>query len=253
MGCFNSKNLSRKSLIKLFEKNIAATIIYGEYRKIMGMDLSRFLRLSASIEIYQESQCEEKEELFEHSRVNLSNGMGLYIPTNASYIDGFKDDQAYIVTRTPNSETSAYNFWRVIWQHRTEVIVMLDYHSENQFSALFLNSDEESLLQFGKLSIKKFRAYQNHSSFEIFRILITHENGATLYVNYFLFKNWQRQDFSPSEYDVLDLIFMARLYNKSVVTPEALKGYKSPIVVHCSDGLQRSMVFCAVNIDHLDC
>ncbi|XP_044592053.1 uncharacterized protein LOC123270176 [Cotesia glomerata] len=110
MGCFNSKTLSRKSLLKLFEKNNAATIIYGEYRKIMGMDLSGFLRLSASIEIFQGSQREEEEELFEHSRVNLSNGTGLYIPTNASYIDGFKDPQAYIVTRTPNSETTAYNF-----------------------------------------------------------------------------------------------------------------------------------------------
>ncbi|CAH2100782.1 unnamed protein product [Euphydryas editha] len=126
--------------------------------------------------------------------------------------------------------------------------IVLDLPEENQYGASFWNSDEESLLQVGKLSIKKFRAHQNHPSFEIMSVLITHEDGATLQVSQFLFKNWQRQDVSPSECDVLDLIFMAHLYNESAVTPETLKGFKSPVVVHCSDGLQRSMVFCTVDI-----
>ncbi|CAS06619.1 protein tyrosine phosphatase, partial [Bracoviriform rubeculae] len=223
------------------------TIIYDEHQGIMNKDLSGTLRFSAPTGTLQGSQREEEELLFEHSRVVLSDETGSCIPTNASYIDGFKEPQAYIALRTPDSESTISNFLRMIWQHRSEVIVMLDLPEENQYGTSFWNSDEESLLQVGKLSIKKFRAHQNHPSFEIMRVLITHEDGATLQVNQFLFKNWQCLDVWPSECDVLDLIFMARLY-KSAVTPTILKGYKSPVVVLCSDGLQRSMVFCAVDI-----
>ncbi|CAD6244250.1 GSCOCT00014314001.2-RA-CDS [Cotesia congregata] len=248
MGCVYSKTLSRKSLLKLIDKRNASTIIYDEHQEIMNMVLSGSLCSSASTETLQRSQREEEELLFEDSRVVLSDETGSCTPTNASYINGFKDPQAYIATRTPDSESTIFNFWRMIWQHQTEIIVMLDQPEENLYAASLWNSDEESLLQVGQLSIKKFRAHQNNSSFQILRVLITHEDGATLNVNYFLFKNWQRQGLPPSECHVLDLIFMTRLYNKSAVTPESVKGYKSPIVVHCSDGLQRSMVFCAVDI-----
>ncbi|CAG4969532.1 unnamed protein product [Colias eurytheme] len=170
----------------------------------------------------------EKEELcFKHSCVTLSNGRRSCVPINANYINGFKDRKAYIATRTPNSETATCNFWRMIWQHQTEVVVMLDQPGKNQDSTSFLDPDEESSLQFGKLNIKRFRVHQNQPSVVIMRAVVTHEDGGTLNVNYFLFKNWQRQDVSPLECDLLDLISMTRLYNKLAVTPELRKGYES--------------------------
>ncbi|CAS06620.1 protein tyrosine phosphatase, partial [Bracoviriform marginiventris] len=235
------------ALSKLIEEANAVGIIFDEHKEIMNMDPSGALRFSASTGTLQRSQREKEELLFEHSCVVLFDETGSCIPTNASYIDGFEDPQAYIAQRTPDSESTISNFWRMIWQHRSEVIVMLDLPKENQDGTSFWNLDQESLLQVGKLSIKKFKVHQNYPSFDITRVLITHEDGATLPVSYFLFKNWQRQDVSPSECDVLDLIFMARLY-KSAVTPMISTGYKSPVVVLCSDGLQRSMVFCAVDI-----
>lgn len=248
MGSLNSKTLSRKGLVKFVEKSNAAEIIHGEYQELISKEDSGTSSTLVFAENFRKSKPAEEEFCFEHTRVIISDETRSFIPTNASYIDGFKDPHAYIATRTPDSKSTTEKFWRMIWRHKTEIIVMLDRPEENWYGASFWNPDTESSLQFGKLNIKKFKSHQFHSSFDILRVEMTHEDGGKLQVNYFLFKDWQRHDEAPLECKLIDLIFMIRLYNQSAVTPESLKGFKSPIVIHCSDGLQRSMVFCAVDI-----
>lgn len=248
MGCLNSKTLSRKGLVKFVEKSNAAEIIHSEHQEIINKEDSGTSSALVFTENFRKSQSAEEEFCFENTRVVISDETKLFIPTNASYIDGFKDPDAYIVTRTPDSNSTTEKFWRMIWIHKTEIIVMLDRQEENWYGASFWDPDTESSLQFGKLNIKKFKTHQNHSSFDILRVEVTHEDVGTLHVNYFIFRNWQRLNEAPLECELIDLIFMTRLYNQSAVTPESLKGFKSPIVIHCSDGLQRSMVFCAVDI-----
>nr|XP_014350665.1 PREDICTED: receptor-type tyrosine-protein phosphatase S-like [Latimeria chalumnae] len=62
---------------------------------------------------------------YDHSRVVLDpsdSSEGDYI--NASYIDGYENPSSYIATQGPLSQTAA-DFWRMVWQENSSVIVML--------------------------------------------------------------------------------------------------------------------------------
>ncbi|XP_008933423.1 PREDICTED: receptor-type tyrosine-protein phosphatase epsilon-like, partial [Merops nubicus] len=62
----------------------------------------------------------------DHSRVVLTQVDGVppsdYI--NASYIDGYKEKNKFIAAQGPKQETVA-DFWRMIWEQKSAVIVML--------------------------------------------------------------------------------------------------------------------------------
>lgn len=63
---------------------------------------------------------------YETTRVVLSTLRGIegsdYI--NASWIDGYRTQRAYIATQAPLAETLD-DFWRMIWETRCSLIVML--------------------------------------------------------------------------------------------------------------------------------
>lgn len=170
MGCLNSKTLSRKDLVKFVEKSNAAEMIHYEHQEILNKENSGTSSALVFTENFRKSEPAEEELCFENTRVVISDETKSFIPSNTSYIDGFKDPHAYIVTRTPDSKSTTEKFWRMIWIHKTEIIVMLDRPEENWYGASFWNPDTESSLQFGKLNIKKFKTHQNHSSFDILRV-----------------------------------------------------------------------------------
>ncbi|CAS06615.1 protein tyrosine phosphatase, partial [Bracoviriform rubeculae] len=182
---------------------------------------------------------------FEDRRVVLSEKKESH---DLSYIDGFQQPKAYIITKTPDSEATIHNFWSMIWKHQTEIIVMLNKPDGNEKGVIYWNSEVGSTACCGNLKVETILVQLEDDSFEQTKLLLTHEDGGSLYVDHFLFTSWPRVDILPSSNDFFKLISMTRLYSQYAATNELPNGYKSPMVVHCSDGLSRSRVFLDIDI-----
>ncbi|KAG8041672.1 hypothetical protein G9C98_000660 [Cotesia typhae] len=167
---------------------------------------------------------------------------------DASYIDDFEQPRAYIVTKTPDSEAAIHNFWKMIWKEKTDIIVMLNKPDQNEKGLIYWNLEIGSTFCCGKLKVETIIVQPEYHSFEQTKLLLTDENGDFLFVDHFLFTSWPRINFLPPSNKFYELISMIRLYNRYAVTNKLPNGYKSPMVVHCSDGLSRSRVFFDVNL-----
>nr|ACE75457.1 protein tyrosine phosphatase [Glyptapanteles indiensis] len=248
MGSRNTKTLNREDLTKIpYEKNVV-DFIYREHEEIINRKVDGTFGASISAGNLGDTPCEKGELCFDHNRVVLSEETGSSNYINASYIDGFEHSKAYITTATPDSEKKICNFWKMIWEHQTEIIVMLNEPDENEKGVFYWNLEERSTLYCGKLNIETLYVQRLYPGHVITKLIMTHEDGGSLIVDHFLYKNWQRVDILPSERDFLDLVNMIRLYNRFAETPESVKGNRSPIVVHCSDGQERSMAFCCIDV-----
>ncbi|CAD6244245.1 GSCOCT00014308001.2-RA-CDS [Cotesia congregata] len=165
-----------------------------------------------------------------------------------SYIDGFQQPKAYIRTKTPDSEATIHNFWNMIWEHQTEIIVMLNKPEGDEKGLIYWNSEVGSTFCCGKLKVETIVVQPKYYSFIQTKLLLTHEDGGSLYIDHFLFTDWPRLNCLPSSDDFFELISMIRLYSQYAVTNKLPNGDKSPMVVHCSDGLSRSRVFLDIDL-----
>lgn len=220
--------------------------LINEFLRQEHTTLMMNMEASASAENLGNGKPGTGELCFDHNQVILKEDKESSDYINASYIDSFKQPKAYIVTKTPDSEAEIHKFWKMVWEQQSEIIVMLNKPDQNEKGVLYWKLEERVTLYCGKLNVETIKVRHLHHSFEITTLLITHEDGGSLLVDHFLYKNWPKIDSVPPGADFLDLVNMTRTDNKYV--QKLSNGCKSPVVVHCSDGLNRSIVFCAIDI-----
>jgi len=155
---------------------------------------------------------------------------------NASKISGGHDaDSTYICTQGPLQNTID-DFWRMVWEQGSSVIVMLTKETENSRVKCAKYWPEQDFVICGKLRVTFLSA---DTSCEIisrnFR-LEELQGETSRIITQFQYASWPDHGLPVSTSVFLELVRMVDMQKPS-----------GPIIVHCSAGIGRSGTFCTVH------
>ncbi|XP_078573303.1 receptor-type tyrosine-protein phosphatase N2-like isoform X5 [Branchiostoma floridae x Branchiostoma japonicum] len=179
---------------------------------------------------------------YDHSRVILNDSLNIgtadYI--NASTItDHDPRNHAYIATQGP-LETSVCDFWQMVWEQGSVVIVMLC-----------------SLQEGGSEQCCQYWPEEGNSLYHIYEVHLVSEH---IWCEDFLVRSFYLKNIQTGETrTVTQFHFLSWPEGGIPATPKALlefrrkvnkcyRGKSCPIVVHCSDGCGRTGTYCLVDM-----
>ncbi|CAI8031810.1 Receptor-type tyrosine-protein phosphatase alpha [Geodia barretti] len=150
---------------------------------------------------------------------------------NASYIDGYNKEQQYIATQGPLPNTTV-DFWRMVWQERSQSIVMVTNLVEGNRIKCHKYWPETGTLSFGpfNVTITGQQILADYTTRE-FSVQFTESPGGILTVTQFHFTDWP-------EYRVPYSATSLLVFLKKVKKLHELS--KGPMIVHCSSGVGRT-------------
>ncbi|KAG7272522.1 hypothetical protein CRUP_006811 [Coryphaenoides rupestris] len=163
---------------------------------------------------------------FESSRVCLQPIRGVegsdYI--NGSFIDGYRQQRAYMATQGPLAETTE-DLWRMLWEHNSTIVVMLT-----------------KLWEMGRYFVVDPMAEYNMPQYILREFKVTDaRDGQSRTIRQFQFTDWPEQGIPKTGEGFID--FIGQVHK----TKEQF-GQDGPITVHCSAGVGRTGVFIALSI-----
>nr|KAF6395548.1 protein tyrosine phosphatase receptor type C [Rousettus aegyptiacus] len=179
---------------------------------------------------------------YDYNRVELSEVTGdagsNYI--NASYIDGFKEPRKYIAAQGPRDE-SVDDFWRMIWEQKATVIVMVTRCEEGNRNkcAEYWPSVDETSREYGDIAVK-VGEYKRCPDYIVQKFTVTHkkEKAPGREVTHIQFTSWP--DHGVPEDPHLLLKLRRRVNACSTF-------FSGPIVVHCSAGVGRTGTYIGID------
>ncbi|XP_061712789.1 receptor-type tyrosine-protein phosphatase S-like [Cydia pomonella] len=246
MSYDNTKALNREDYMRVLSSENSIEYRYQEYQKIKAIKTEGTFYACITAADFEDKRYAERL-CFDHNRVVLSEEKGVTDFINASYINGFEQRKAYIATETPYSKATIYKFWKMVWEHQSKIIVMLDTPAYEEEDIYYWNPNEGGTFHCEKFRIETVNVQKNFETFQLTILRVTHENGDELFVRHFLFNDWQNKNKSPSAHDFLQFVKKVQSNNETKVKQDSPT--KSPIVIHCSDGTGRTMAFCAIDTE----
>ncbi|XP_030630523.1 receptor-type tyrosine-protein phosphatase S [Chanos chanos] len=179
---------------------------------------------------------------YETTRVCLQPIRGLegsdYI--NASFIDGYRQQRAYIATQGPLAETTE-DFWRMLWEHNSTIVVMLTKLREMGREKCHQYWPAERSARYQYFVVDPMAEY-NMPQYILREFKVTDaRDGQSRTVRQFQFTDWPEQGVPKSGEGFID--FIGQVHK----TKEQF-GQDGPISVHCSAGVGRTGVFITLSI-----
>ncbi|XP_019857589.1 PREDICTED: receptor-type tyrosine-protein phosphatase epsilon-like [Amphimedon queenslandica] len=158
---------------------------------------------------------------------------------NACYIDGYSQDYKYIATQGPVTKTLV-DFWRLIWQEKPPVIVMVTNVKEEKKIKCHQYWPESGSTSYGpfRIELTKDQALSDYTIREMHLTLLGSDQPPLLITQYH-FTSWP--DHGVPEYATSILQFHRRIKNE-------YKPTKGPMLVHCSAGVGRTGTFMAIDM-----
>ncbi|XP_028163729.1 tyrosine-protein phosphatase Lar isoform X1 [Ostrinia furnacalis] len=205
-----------------------------EFKKLANMkaDSSRFV--SASLPCNKHKNRLVHILPFESSRVCLTPRDGSdYI--NASFVDGYRYRAAYIATQGPLPDTTD-DFWRMLWEHNSTIIVMLTKLKEMGREKCHQYWPSDRSVRYQCFVVDPIAEY-NMPQYILREFKVTDaRDGASRTVRQFQFTDWPEQGVPKNSEGFID--FLGQVHK----TKEQF-GQDGPITVHCSAGVGRTGVF----------
>ncbi|XP_058493860.1 protein tyrosine phosphatase receptor type Fa isoform X5 [Solea solea] len=179
---------------------------------------------------------------FESTRVCLQPIRGVegsdYI--NASFIDGYRQQRAYMATQGPLSETTE-DFWRMLWEHNSTIVVMLTKLREMGREKCHQYWPAERSARYQYFVVDPMAEY-NMPQYILREFKVTDaRDGQSRTIRQFQFTDWPEQGVPKTGEGFID--FIGQVHK----TKEQF-GQDGPITVHCSAGVGRTGVFITLSI-----
>ncbi|XP_036926814.1 receptor-type tyrosine-protein phosphatase delta isoform X15 [Sturnira hondurensis] len=179
---------------------------------------------------------------YESTRVCLQPIRGVegsdYI--NAGFIDGYRQQKAYIATQGPLAETTE-DFWRMLWEHNSTIVVMLTKLREMGREKCHQYWPAERSARYQYFVVDPMAEY-NMPQYILREFKVTDaRDGQSRTVRQFQFTDWPEQGVPKSGEGFID--FIGQVHK----TKEQF-GQDGPISVHCSAGVGRTGVFITLSI-----
>ncbi|XP_038239728.1 receptor-type tyrosine-protein phosphatase S isoform X27 [Dermochelys coriacea] len=159
---------------------------------------------------------------------------------NASFIDGYRQQKAYIATQGPLAETTE-DFWRMLWENNSTIVVMLTKLREMGREKCHQYWPAERSARYQYFVVDPMAEY-NMPQYILREFKVTDaRDGQSRTVRQFQFTDWPEQGVPKSGEGFID--FIGQVHK----TKEQF-GQDGPISVHCSAGVGRTGVFITLSI-----
>lgn len=195
------------------------------------------------VKVDDEPQREYTEDSEMSSDEDSDSEDSLYI--NASYIIGYWGTRSIVAAQAPLKNTMS-EFWRLIYQRKTKAIVMLSGPNQENNEGECAPYWEEKSKTYDDLEVELTDEHPCGSYTErSFEIRHTKRKDVRK-VSQFHYNQWE--DVLPKETKgLLEMIEKVKKNCSSKKVEEQNKHDRSvPLLVHCSDGSQRTGTFCAL-------
>ncbi|XP_078525688.1 receptor-type tyrosine-protein phosphatase S isoform X1 [Lissotriton helveticus] len=159
---------------------------------------------------------------------------------NSSFIDGYRQQKAYIATQGPLAETTE-DFWRMLWENNSTIVVMLTKLREMGREKCHQYWPAERSARYQYFVVDPMAEY-NMPQYILREFKVTDaRDGQSRTVRQFQFTDWPEQGVPKSGEGFID--FIGQVHK----TKEQF-GQDGPISVHCSAGVGRTGVFITLSI-----
>ncbi|XP_060552122.1 tyrosine-protein phosphatase Lar-like isoform X4 [Ruditapes philippinarum] len=213
-----------------------------EFKRLANMKASPNRFVSANLPVNKFKNRLVNILPYESTRVALQPIRGVdgsdYI--NASFINGYRYRRAYVATQGPLADTTE-DFWRMLWEHNSTIIVMLTKLREMGREKCHQYWPSERSARYQYFVVDPMAEY-NMPQYILREFKVTDaRDGQSRTIRQFQFTDWPEQGVPKSGEGFID--FIGQVHK----TKEQF-GQEGPITVHCSAGVGRTGVFITLSI-----
>ncbi|XP_070197894.1 receptor-type tyrosine-protein phosphatase T-like [Littorina saxatilis] len=167
------------------------------------------------------------------------------LPSAAIFVDGYRQQNQFILTQTPQHNMAIMEFWRMVYERHVTTIAMLDNYKHEDSTRVEYWPHDVTMRQWGPLSVETTSAFQEENvTIRDLKMTDTQHPLAPAHrVRQFQFNGWDENTHTPvSKTMALDMLDLVLDFQQSTDHPN------SPIVVHCEDGGTHSGLFVSLAI-----